>query len=176
MRLRRLVVLLMALALVASACGGDDDDSASGGGGGGAKNTGKVNLLSAGEPEETQAYQKIFDDLINSKTDYKAEVESAGNFEEQFQIRAEGGTLDLAAVPQPGAIAALADKGSIVSLEDLGFDIGDLNKTLGESFVALGEHKGKHYGIPTNINLKSMVWYPKAAFDKAGYEVPKTWD
>ena len=28
--------------------------------------------------------------------------------------------------------------------------------------------------MPTNINLKSMVWYPKDAFDKAGYTVPKT--
>ena len=147
-----------------------------GGGGGTLDNTGKVTLLSAGEPEETDAYQKIFDDLINAKTDYKVEVVPAGDFEQQFQIQAEGGTLDVAAVPQPGAIADLADKGEIVSLEDLGFNIDDLNKLVGESFVALGEHNGKHYGLPTNINLKSMVWYPKKAFDAAGYTVPKTWD
>jgi alpha-glucoside transport system substrate-binding protein len=177
--MRRWFVVLIALTLVGAACGDDDDDSASGGTAttsGGAENTGSVNLLSAGEPEETDAYQQIFDDLINADADYKAEVESSGNFEEQFQIRAEGGTLDLAAVPQPGAIAALVDKGSIVALEDLGFDIGELNDTFGESFVALGEYKGKHYGLPTNINLKSMVWYPKAAFDAAGYTVPGTWD
>ena len=58
----------------------------------------------------------------------------------------------------------------------MGFNIDDLNALLGESFVALGEYKGKHYGLPTNINLKSMVWYPKDAFDAAGYTVPKTWD
>jgi alpha-glucoside transport system substrate-binding protein len=40
----------------------------------------------------------------------------------------------------------------------------------------LGEYNGKHYGLPTNINLKSMIWYPKKAFDKAGYTAPKTWD
>ena len=38
--------------------------------------------------------------------------------------------------------------------------------------MSLGEYNGEHYGIPTNINLKSMVWYPKAEFDKAGYTVP----
>jgi alpha-glucoside transport system substrate-binding protein len=172
---------LFALAIVVAACGGDDDDSTNATGSqnttaGQKKNTGKVNLMSAGEPEETQAYQKIFNDMINSKVDYKVTVESVGNFEEQFQIRAKGGTLDVAAVPQPGAIPKLVDQGSIVSLEDMGFNIDDLNKTLGESFVALGEYKGKHYGIPTNINLKSMVWYPKKAFDAAGYKVPKTWD
>jgi alpha-glucoside transport system substrate-binding protein len=76
-------------------------------------------------------------------------------------------------VPQPGAIPDLVDSGSLVALEDMGFDIDELNDTLGESFVSLGEYKGKHYGIPTNINLKSMVWYPKAAFDAKGYEVPR---
>jgi alpha-glucoside transport system substrate-binding protein len=30
--------------------------------------------------------------------------------------------------------------------------------------------------MPSNVNLKSMVWYPKAAFDAAGYAVPTTWD
>ena len=42
--------------------------------------------------------------------------------------------------------------------------------------MALGEYEGKHYGLPTNINLKSMVWYPKDDFDAAGYAVPETWD
>jgi alpha-glucoside transport system substrate-binding protein len=42
--------------------------------------------------------------------------------------------------------------------------------------MGLGEYNGKHYGVPTNVNLKSMIWYPKKAFDAAGYQVPKTWD
>ncbi len=181
MRHRRLLALPTVAMLLLAACGGDDGDdedssSASGTGAEQEEDTGTVNLMSAGEPEEVEAYQAIFDDLINSDTDYEVEIESVGNFEEQFQIRAEGGTLDVAAVPQPGAIPALADAGSIVSLEDMGFDIDELNDQLGESFMALGEHNGEHYGIPTNINLKSMVWYPKAAFDAAGYAVPETWD
>ncbi|MBA2281928.1 MAG: carbohydrate ABC transporter substrate-binding protein [Acidimicrobiia bacterium] len=132
--------------------------------------------MSAGEPEEVTAYQEIFDELINADADYAVEIESVADFAQQFQIRAEGGTLDVAAVPQPGAIPALVESGSIVSLEELGFDIEELNATLGESFVALGEYEGQHYGIPTNINLKSMVWYPKDDFDAAGYEVPTTFD
>ena len=181
MRYRRMLALPAVAMLLLAACGSDDDDEDAGDGGdGGAsgqvENTGSVNLLSAGEPEEVAAYQEIFDELINAESDYEVEIEASGDFEEQFQIRAEGGTLDVAAVPQPGAIPALADSGSIVSLEDMGFDIDELNEQLGESFVALGEHEGEHYGLPTNINLKSMVWYPKAAFDEAGYEVPETWD
>jgi alpha-glucoside transport system substrate-binding protein len=178
MRARRMLIPLFAFALVAAACGDDDggDDAGGDAKSGGGENTGTVELLSAGEPEETDAYQKIFDDLITKDTDYDVEVVSAGDFAQQFQIQAEGGTLDVAAVPQPGAIADLAKSGDIVALEDLGFDIGDLNQMLGESFMALGEVDGKHYGLPTNINLKSMVWYPKDDFDAAGYKVPTTWD
>jgi alpha-glucoside transport system substrate-binding protein len=178
MRYRRLLAVPAVALLLAAACGGDDDDDDGGAAPseGQEEDTGTVNLMSAGEPEEVDAYQEIFDDLINSETDYDVEIESVGDFEEQFQIRAEGGTLDVAAAPQPGAIPDLVDNGSIVALEDMGFDIDELNDTLGESFMALGEYKGKHYGLPTNINLKSMVWYPKDDFDAAGYQVPETWD
>jgi alpha-glucoside transport system substrate-binding protein len=179
----RIAALAMTGLLVVAACGDDDDDgdeateeTTEGGGEAAGENTGTVNMMSAGEPEEVEAYQAIFDELINAEVDYEVEIESVGSLEEQLQIRAEGGTLDVAAVPQPGAIPALVDSGSIVSLEDLGFDIEELNSTLGESFVALGEYEGQHYGIPTNINLKSMVWYPKDDFDAAGYQVPTTFD
>lgn len=187
MRLRRLLIPLFAFALVAAACGDDDDAGGDGGDGGttsedtggttgGGSDTGQVVLLTAMEPEEVSAVQDIFDEMINADVDYSAEVEAAGNFEEQLQIRAEGGTLDLAAVPQPGAVQQLAADGSIVALEDLGFDMDELEELFGEYFLSLGEYEGKHYGMPTNINLKSMVWYPKAAFDEAGYTVPTTWD
>jgi len=199
---KRLTVPFVSLLMVAAACGSSKSDEGSGSNTTTAagtttaaaagtttsaastassvsfsiKDTGKVTLLSAGEPSETDAYQKIFDDQINSKTKYKVEVVPAADFEQQFQIQASGGTLDVAAAPQPGAIPALVDKGEIVALEDMGFNIDELNKLVGESFMSLGLYKGKHYGVPTNINLKSMVWYPKKAFDAAGYTVPKTWN
>ena len=54
----------------------------------------------------------------------------------------------------------------------MGFDIDALERQFGEYFLSLGEFEGEHYGIPTNVNLKSMVWYPKDDFDAAGYTVP----
>jgi alpha-glucoside transport system substrate-binding protein len=165
------MVPLVVLALLAAACGDDDDNGAAP-----ADDTGRVNLLTALDESEAIEIRAIFDDLIHSEVDYTVEVEASPDFEEQFQIRAQGGTLDIAAVPQPGAIPDLVERGDIVALEDLGFDIDELNAQFGEGFVALGEYQGKHYGLPTNINLKSMIWYPKAAFDAAGYSIPSTWD
>ena len=181
-----LIAVPLLLVGLLAACGDDDDeagtgdddttDTDNGDGGGGGEDTGRVNLLFAGEPDEASGIQEVFDELINSDAEYQAEVEASGNFEEQLQIRAEGGTLDVAMLPQPGTLPALAESGVLTSLEDLGFDIAELEETFGEAFMALGEFEGEHYGLPTNINLKSMVWYPKDDFDAAGYEVPETWD
>ncbi|HEX5950793.1 MAG TPA: ABC transporter substrate-binding protein, partial [Actinomycetota bacterium] len=180
MRRLRWVVPFAALILVAAACGDDDGGEGGGetGGGGGEmlENVGTVNVLNAMDPEaEAPAIQEIVEQGLG-EVDYTIEIEGSADFEEQFPIRAEGGTLDIALLPQPGTVASNAEAGNLVSLEDMGFDIAALQELFGEYFVSLGEYNGEHYGIPTNINLKSMVWYPKDDFDAAGYTVPETWD
>jgi alpha-glucoside transport system substrate-binding protein len=180
MRSLRVIVLPLVVLMFAAACAGEDEDGdgdgVNGQQTGGVEDTGSVNVLAAVEPEEAESINGIFDELINSQTEYVAEVEASGNFEEQVQIRAEGGTLDVILLPQPGAVVDHAASGNAVSLEDMGFDIGEMEATFGEYFLSLGEFEGEHYGIPTNINLKSMVWYPKDDFDAAGYEAPTTFD
>jgi ABC-type glycerol-3-phosphate transport system substrate-binding protein len=148
------LALAVGAAVIAAGCGGS---SSGGKQAGGKKLTGTIVMMSAGESNETSAYQTIFDSLINAKVGYKAQVESIPDFETQFQIRAKSGTLQVAAAPQPGALPKLADAGQIVSLEDLGLDINALNNLVGKSFMDLALYKGKHWGVPTNINLKSMV-------------------
>jgi alpha-glucoside transport system substrate-binding protein len=175
------IVLPLVVFMFAAACAADDEDGGDGGDGGGggptqAEDTGTVNVLSAGDPAEVEAYNAILEDMVNAETEYVAEIEASGEAEQQAQIRAEAGTLDIFLAPQPGLVADLARAGSLSSLEDMGFDIAELESLFGEYFVSLGEVDGQHYGIPTNINLKSMVWYPKDDFDAAGYEVPTTWD
>jgi alpha-glucoside transport system substrate-binding protein len=179
MRRMKLLGVLLATVMIAAACTSDDggeDGGETGATGAGGENTGSVNVLAAVEPEEADAINGIFDETINANADYTAEVEASGNFEEQVQIRAEGGTLDVILLPQPGGVIDHAASGAAISLEDLGFDIAELEATFGEYFMSLGEYEGEHYGLPTNINLKSMVWYPKDDFDAAGYEVPTTFD
>ena len=175
MRRIRLIVPFVVLIMVAAACS-DDDGGGGGGDGGGGEDTGTVNVLNAMEPEEATVVQGVVDELITPEVDYQAEIEASADFEEQLQIRAEGGTLDVILLPQPGAVVDQAASGNAISLEDLGFDIAELEATFGEYFLSLGEFEGEHYGLPTNINLKSMIWYPKDDFDAAGYAVPATFD
>jgi alpha-glucoside transport system substrate-binding protein len=179
MRFRRLMAVPAVIVMLLAACGDDDDDGGGAAdteeGGGGGEDTGNVNVLNAMEPEEAEVVQGIVDELITPNTDYTVEIEASGSFEEDFQIRAEGGTLDVALLPQPGAVADAVDQGA-VSLEDMGFDIAEMEELFGSYLLELVEVDGEHYGLPSNINLKSMVWYPKDDFDAAGYTVPETFD
>jgi len=180
MRFRRLMAVPAAMVMLLAACGDDDDDEGAGtteedGGGSGEDLSGNVNVLNAMEPEEADFIQGVVDDLIGSEVGYEMEIEDSGSFEEDFQIRSEAGTLDVALLPQPGAVADAVDQGA-VSLEDMGFDIAELEARFGEYLMSLVEVDGQHYGMPSNVNLKSMVWYPVDDFEAAGYEVPETFD
>ena len=175
MRRLRVLAIPVMLFLIAAGCTSEEGDGGDDGTAGQEENTGTVNVLNAMEPEEADAIQALWDETY-SDLDYEVDFEANADFEEQAQIRAEGGTLDVILLPQVGTIAGNYVPNGAVSLEDLGLDVDALNEQMGESFVAVGEVDGAHYGIPTNINLKSMVWYPKDDFDAAGYTVPTTFD
>src|SRR5215510_13164219 len=168
MRRLRLIVPFAVLVLIAAACTSDEEGGGETGGTTGAaqeENTGTVNVLSALAAEEADTLQNLWDSTYGDSVDYQVEFEGSEQFEEQLQIRSEAGTLDTILLPQPGAVIAQAQSGNALSLEDLGYNVDDLNATFGEYFVSLGEFEGKHYGLPTNSNYKSLIWYPKKAFD-----------
>lgn len=183
MKRRFLIAIPLAVTLVFAACGDDNKKEQ-----GTIESTttttsamnitGTVNVLNAMDPvTEVPALQQIVDDKIGKNVGYKTVIEGNNDFEQQVKIRVQGGNPpDIAMYPQPGSVVEQAKSGKALALEDLGFDVAQLKKDFGDYFMSLGEYNGKHYGIPTNINLKSMVWYPKKAFDAKGYTVPKTWD
>ena len=183
---RWLIVVVLAFAMIAAACGdgdagdGDGDGAtttaAADGGDGGA--TGEVSVFGAFSGIEAQAVQQVIDEKINAVKGYTAEYEGSDSFEEQIKIRVDGGNPpDVALYPQPGSVVEQGDLGNAIALEDLGFDIAELEALFGPYLMSLGVGAdGKHYGLPTNVNSKSLVWYPKAEFEAAGYEIPATWD
>jgi alpha-glucoside transport system substrate-binding protein len=171
----RLLMPVVACALLAAACSSSSSDTGSGGSG--ADATGTVTVFNAMEPQEATSLQKVVDDTINAKVKYKAKIEQSADFETQAKIRVDGGNPpEILLYPQSGAVLEQAKKGKAVALEDLGFTAQELEGLFGKYLTDLTLYNGKHYGLPTNVNLKSMVWYPKAAFDAKGYQVPKTFD
>src|SRR5829696_1110412 len=134
MKLRILILPVVALTLLA-ACGSDSKDKTATPGTNQPAATGTVTVFNAMEPEEAKALQKVVDELINAKVQYKATIEASSQFEEQIKIRVQGGNPpEIAMYPQPGTVVELAKQGKAVALEDMGFNIGDLEKTFGSYF------------------------------------------
>ncbi|MBU1226818.1 MAG: ABC transporter substrate-binding protein [Actinobacteria bacterium] len=163
MRRMKWLVPLTAFALIVAACG--DDDSGV-----------EISVFGAFSSIEADAVNAVIDDMIEPDADYTAFYEGSESFEEQIKIRVDGGNPpDIAMYPQPGSVVEMAASGDAIALEDLGFSLADLEATFGSYLLSLGEYEGKHYGIPTNVNSKSLVWYNKPVFDTAGYTTPTTW-
>ncbi|MDH3682307.1 MAG: ABC transporter substrate-binding protein, partial [Acidimicrobiia bacterium] len=202
-RARWLFALLVAFALVAAACGDDDDadtttettaDEGAEADEGGEADEGaepdeggesdavdlagtKVSVFGAPTGDEATAFDNTFA-VWNEQTGGEAVYEGSDSYETQLPIRVDGGNPpDIALTPQPGSICQFADAGELTSLEDMGFDIDELTAAHGSFFISLGQcADGKHYGIPTNANMKSIVWYNKPLFEANGYTIPETWE
>jgi alpha-glucoside transport system substrate-binding protein len=184
---KRWAAALTAAALVLTACGGDDEPDDTAAGDDTATDTDaegdedlsgtQVSLFGAPTSIEADAINAVIEEYFNEPTGSDAFYEGADDFETQVQIRVDGGNPpDIAIYPQPGAVVDQAQQGNAVSLESMGFDIAELEERFGEYLVSLGEYEGEHYGIPTNTNLKSLIWYNIPVFEAEGYEEPETFE
>ena len=101
--------------------------------------------------------------------------EGSKEFETQILIQAEAGTPpDIAALPQPGLMRIFAKRGFLEPLSS--GVVSKINNNYTSAWKELGSYDGKVYGVFHRVNAKSFVWYPKKAFEAAGYKIPKTWD
>lgn len=182
MRKIRWLAPLLAFALIVAACGDDDDADTTGASG---ETTAaaddlagtSVSIFGAFTSVEADAVNAVIQEYFNDPTGSNAFYEGSESFEEQIKIRVDGGNPpDIALYPQPGSVVEQAEAGTAIALEDLGFSYEELEATFGAYLLSLGEYNGKHYGIPTNVNSKSLVWYNLPVFDEMGYDIPATWD
>ncbi|HWV02192.1 MAG TPA: ABC transporter substrate-binding protein [Devosia sp.] len=120
---------------------------------------------------------KAFEDATGIDIQY----ESSKQFEATIGTRVDAGNVpDLADFPQPGLMGIFAKQGKLIDLTS--FMTPDyLKGQYLQSWLDMGTKPGAD-GKPTmvglweRVNVKSLVWYPKKAFDAAGYKVPTTWD
>jgi alpha-glucoside transport system substrate-binding protein len=84
-------------------------------------------------------------------------------------------TPDIALIPQPGVVADIVNRGKATPLDDV-VDVNALKSSMLPGTLEAGTVNGKLYGLLVSANTKSFVWYPKKAWDAAGYKVPQTLD
>jgi alpha-glucoside transport system substrate-binding protein len=86
-----------------------------------------------------------------------------------------GDLTDIVMFEQPGWLKTLSEQGKIVNLSTF-LDDDYLSEKYPEAFLELARVDGQTMGVWYNAYLKSLVWYPKQAFEAKGYEVPETWE
>ena len=97
-------------------------------------------------------------------------------FEGSIAIRVDAGDApDIVDFPQPGLFANFVRSGNIVPVTDF---ISDewLSQQYNPGWREFNTVDGVEYGVMHRYSGKSLVWYPKKAWDAAGYQVPQTWD
>jgi alpha-glucoside transport system substrate-binding protein len=119
---------------------------------------------------------KAFEDATGIDIQYSGSKE----FEASITIAVDGGSPpDIVDFPQPGLLANMVKKGQVVDLNTV-INPDWLKQNYIQSWLDMGTMEGPNGPIMAGVwgraNGKSLVWYPKAEFDAAGYTVPTTWD
>jgi alpha-glucoside transport system substrate-binding protein len=176
--MKKLVFLLLAVVLAAgfAFAGGKQEEKA----GAGETETGKaeeqkvVKIMGAFRDQEAQRFEECIA-VFEKQTGIEVQYEGSPEFEVQIFVQAEAGNPpDIAGLPQPGLMKEFAERDFLTPLWP-----GIVKKIEGNYTPAwkdLGSYNGKVYGVYHRVNAKSFVWYPKKAWDAAGYTIPKTWD
>ena len=135
---------------------------------------GTVTVLGAFGGQERDAFMASLEDF-QSESGITVQYTPDTDFTNIVRQRAGAGDPpDIALFPQPGGMFDLAEQGLITPI-DVFLDYDRLNSTLIPGFLDSARLQGRVYGAPMRMACKSLVWYPKQAYEDAGYpEQPAT--
>jgi alpha-glucoside transport system substrate-binding protein len=169
-RTRPLVVVTMALLLAVPAAVSAQDDAVDVSGT-------SFTLFGAPVSVEGEALQGFLD-VYNSVKGTDIKYTGSDSFESELRMQVEGGNPpEIAETPQPGTPCAMAKTGQLASLEDMGFDIAEMEARHSKYWMDLVKcEDGNHYGLPWFPNFKSIVFYHKPTFEQMGYGIPSTYE
>ncbi|MBF8290284.1 MAG: extracellular solute-binding protein family 1 [Chloroflexi bacterium] len=186
-RVRRIVMAIATAAIVVAACTGAATPQPTGGPtvGPGESPTPvpteaslvgtKVEVFGAFRGDEGIRFEESFK-AFEDATGVDVLYSGSDQFETLVNTRAEAGNPpDIAAFPQPGGMRRLAAEGFLIPLPQDIIDAIDANYGPGWMETGTGDD-GNVYGVFHRVNIKSLVFYPKKAFEAAGYTAPTTWD
>lgn len=133
-----------------------------------------VKILGPFGKQEEANFNKCIEEFEKA-TGIDVQYESASNFDTLINVLVESGdTPDIASIPQPGVMYRFAKTEKLVPLWPEILEMIDNNYA--PIWKELGSYDGKAYGVFHRVNVKSLVWYAKPAFEEAGYTIPTTWD
>jgi alpha-glucoside transport system substrate-binding protein len=160
----------LALAVATSGClqGGDDDGGSGGGSASGTAGDGTVTILGAFGGQEEEAFNASLE-AFAEESGIDIQYTSDQDFTTTIRTRVNAGDApDIGLFPQPGGLLEFAETGDITPIGDF-LDQGALEETLIPGFLESVTTDEGTYGAPMRMAVKSIVWYPKKAYEDAGY-------
>ncbi|QJC21334.1 ABC transporter substrate-binding protein [Arcanobacterium buesumense] len=109
----------------------------------------------------------------NPKVKIKIENFSWSEFNTKWTTGISTGQVPDLSSALPNQVTEMIDVDALVPLDDVIADIG--KDRFYEAALAEGEKDGEHYSIPLYSHAQ-LMWYRTDLLDKAGLEVPQTWD
>jgi len=86
-----------------------------------------------------------------------------------------GNPPEVAALPNPGAMAQFAQSGKLLDLSNV-VDVNQMKAQYAPDWLTLGTVNNKLVGVFVKADLKSTIWYDPKTFDQvSGGSAPSTW-
>ena len=146
-----------ALALTAAACGGDD-------GGSGGDDGGAVTIWMSLDQSVVDGIQKQMD-IKAEEAGIEVKIERVDGIDKLIKTKIQAGdTPDIALLPQPGVVASVVELGAAFPLDDV-LDTAALESSMVAGALDAGMVDDQLYGLLTSMNVKSLIFYPKKAFE-----------
>jgi alpha-glucoside transport system substrate-binding protein len=177
MRWRRLfqgIAVAAVAMLFASACLSEEGDTGGGGSGEAAAGDKQVEIMYGFGGDQSKGFEGAMKEFESSSGITIKFTDASQSFDTLIRPRVQGNNPpDIALFPQPGLMLDFAKQGKLQDLTGL-INLEQLKSQLVPGVLDVGTQEGKVYGFPVNFNVKSLVWYPKKAFEAKGYKVPTT--
>lgn len=128
------------------------------------------------DAQKFDATVKSFEEATGIDIQYQGSKE----FEASIKAAIDAGNApDIIDFPQPGLLASFVKQGKIIDVSQY-LDMAALQANYNQSWLDMAMMDGPNgkimSGVWERVNGKSLVWYPKKAWDEAGYPIPQTWD
>lgn len=130
--------------------------------------------------QDAQKFNATMADF-QAKTGITIKYQGSKEFEASIKAAIDGGTApDVIDFPQPGLLASFASQGKITDLSQY-LDVAAIKANYNPYWIDQSMMPGKDgtpimAGVWERVNGKGFVYYPKKAWDAAGYKVPTTYD
>ena len=165
------VAVAATAALTMSGCLAGD-----GGGESGGESDSEVLIYASMDPPVIDGLQKALDAKAEGE-DFTVKIEAVEDINSLIMQRIQAGeTPDIAMIPQPGVVRDVVDRAeTTIPLDDV-VDTAALEESMTPGTLEVGTVDGTPYGLLVSMNVKSLVFYNKPAWEEAGYPTPATID